>query len=108
LRNIVERAAIVAEGKEIGLSDLPGDLSARADTLAPSDSVNSADLAIPFTADFREDRREFERRYISRCLEETSGNVTKAALLLGMHRQSLQHKLRELGLGRRYVSLESD
>jgi DNA-binding NtrC family response regulator len=108
LRNIVERAAIVAEGKEISLSDLPGDLSARADTLALSDSVNPADLAVPFTADFRADRREFERRYISRCLEETSGNVTKAASLLGMHRQSLQHKLRELGLGRRYVSLESE
>jgi len=25
--------------------------------------------------------------------------------VLGMHRQSLQHKLRELGLGRRYVAV---
>jgi hypothetical protein len=25
-----------------------------------------------------------------------------------MHRQSLQHKLRQLGLGRRYVSVELD
>jgi DNA-binding NtrC family response regulator len=65
-------------------------------------------LAVPFTADFREDRREFERRYISRCLEHTSGNVTKAAEILGMHRQSLQHKLRQLGLGRRYVSVGND
>jgi DNA-binding protein Fis len=32
--------------------------------------------------------------------------VTRAAAVLGMHRQSLQHKLRELGLGRRYVSVE--
>ena len=63
---------------------------------------------MPFTADFREDRREFERRYISRCLEHTQGNVTKAAEILGMHRQSLQHKLRQLGLGRRYVSVGSD
>jgi DNA-binding NtrC family response regulator len=62
-------------------------------------------LAVPFTADFREDRREFERRYISRCLEHTQGNVTKAAEILGMHRQSLQHKLRQLGLGRRYVAV---
>jgi DNA-binding NtrC family response regulator len=63
---------------------------------------------VPFTADFREDRREFERRYISRCLEHTGGNVTKAAEILGMHRQSLQHKLRQLGLGRRYVSVGAD
>jgi hypothetical protein len=34
--------------------------------------------------------------------------VTKAAEILGMHRQSLQHKLRQLGLGRRYVSVGSD
>jgi DNA-binding NtrC family response regulator len=65
-------------------------------------------LRVPFTADFREDRREFERRYITRCLEHTQGNVTRAAEILGMHRQSLQHKLRQLGLGRRYVSVESD
>ncbi|MEJ7713927.1 MAG: helix-turn-helix domain-containing protein [Pyrinomonadaceae bacterium] len=30
--------------------------------------------------------------------------MTQAAAILGMHRQSLQHKLRELGLARRYVS----
>ena len=65
-------------------------------------------LAVPFTADFREDRREFERRYITRCLEHTQGNVTRAAEILDMHRQSLQHKLRQLGLGRRYVSVMGD
>jgi len=27
--------------------------------------------------------------------------------VLGMHRQSLQHKLRELGLARRYISLDA-
>ena len=63
---------------------------------------------MPFSADFREDRREFERRYIARCLEETGGNVTRAASILGMHRQSLQHKLRELGMARRYVSVGQD
>ena len=65
-------------------------------------------LRVPFTAEFREDRKEFERRYISRCLEHTHGNVTRAAEILGMHRQSLQHKLRQLGLGRRYVSVGGD
>jgi len=60
---------------------------------------------VPYTSDFRDDRREFERRYIARCLEDSGGNVTRAASVLGMHRQSLQHKLRELGLGRRYVAV---
>jgi DNA-binding NtrC family response regulator len=34
--------------------------------------------------------------------------VTRAAEILDMHRQSLQHKLRQLGLGRRYVSVNGD
>jgi DNA-binding NtrC family response regulator len=109
LRNTVERAAIVAEGKEIDARDLAEDIGiANPATEAPVEFKNSGDLAVPFTADFREDRREFERRYISRCLEEASGNVTRAAAVLGMHRQSLQHKLRELGLARRYVSVEQE
>jgi DNA-binding NtrC family response regulator len=76
------------------------------ETVAPVFEAGA--LAVPFTSDFREDRREFERRYIARCLEETGGNVTRAAAILGMHRQSLQHKLRELGLARRYVAVGGD
>jgi DNA-binding NtrC family response regulator len=60
-------------------------------------------LQIPYLADFREARREFERAYIERCLVETGGNVTRAAERVGMHRQSLQQKLKDLGLTRRYV-----
>jgi DNA-binding protein Fis len=41
-------------------------------------------------------------------LEESNGNVTRAATILGMHRQSLQHKLRELGLARRYVNITDE
>jgi DNA-binding NtrC family response regulator len=73
--------------------------------LSATNATDSSALAVPFTSDFREDRREFERRYIARCLEESGGNVTRAAAVLGMHRQSLQHKLRELGLARRYVAI---
>jgi DNA-binding NtrC family response regulator len=70
-----------------------------------ADVSANGNLVVPYTSDFRDDRREFERRYIARCLEESGGNVTRAASMLGMHRQSLQHKLRELGLGRRYVAV---
>ena len=73
-----------------------------------TDLVDMMSLFSVAKNDFRDDRREFERRYIARCLEESSGNVTKAASVLGMHRQSLQHKLRELGLGRRYVAVGAE
>jgi DNA-binding NtrC family response regulator len=111
LRNTIERAAIMAEGDELTAGDLPEELKSSdpAKGFAPdAEAEIGGALAVPFTADFREDRREFERRYIARCLEETGGNVTRAAAILGMHRQSLQHKLRELGLARRYVSVASD
>jgi DNA-binding NtrC family response regulator len=116
LRNAVERAMVLAEGDELTARDLPEEIDAGGKTQTASTrsvSVESGeggsdDLSVPFTADFRDDRREFERRYITRCLEETGGNVTRAASILGMHRQSLQHKLRELGLARRYVTLDND
>jgi DNA-binding NtrC family response regulator len=114
LRNAVERAMVLAEGDELTARDLPEEINAQSNatqsaaTSRPATGDDGDGLSVPFTADFREDRREFERRYIARCLEETGGNVTRAATILGMHRQSLQHKLRELGLARRYVSLDSD
>jgi DNA-binding NtrC family response regulator len=110
LRNAIERAVILAEGDELRVHDLPDELktvSAASGGETPGADDGKA-VNVPFTADFREDRREFERRYIARCLEESGGNVTRAAVILGMHRQSLQHKLRELGLARRYVSVAQD
>jgi DNA-binding NtrC family response regulator len=108
LKNTIERAAIMAEGEELRAQDLPDEITPGQKEIVDSAGSTEDGLAVPFTADFREDRREFERRYISRCLEHTQGNVTKAAEILGMHRQSLQHKLRQLGLGRRYVSVAGD
>ncbi len=102
LKNVIERAAIMSEGDELTAVEI--DLPAPQKKSVMELSANG-NLVVPYTSDFRDDRREFERRYIARCLEESGGNVTRAASMLGMHRQSLQHKLRELGLGRRYVAL---
>jgi len=105
LRNAVERAAIMSEGAELNAIDIATQPSQKS---ADADASLNGGLVVPYTSDFRDDRREFERRYIARCLEEAGGNVTRAASVLGMHRQSLQHKLRELGLGRRYVAVGAD
>jgi DNA-binding NtrC family response regulator len=106
LKNTMDRAVIMAEGDELSVRDLPGEIALSSQQITTDTAdTDEGGLKVPFTADFREDRREFERRYISRCLEHTQGNVTRAAEILGMHRQSLQHKLRQLGLGRRYVAV---
>ena len=110
LKNTIDRAVIMADGDEIAPKDLPDEVTVgiSKDGIVEHSDAEIDGLRVPFTADFREDRREFERRYISRCLEYTQGNVTRAAEILDMHRQSLQHKLRQLGLGRRYVSVSGD
>ena len=41
---------------------------------------------------------ELERDLIARALEETGGNVTRAAKLLQISRKSLQTKMKEFGL----------
>jgi len=107
LKNAIERAAIMSEGEELSVNDLEHSPPAKA-LVAGLEVALNGNLSVPYTSDFRDDRREFERRYIARCLEESGGNVTRAASILGMHRQSLQHKLRELGLGRRYVAVGAD
>jgi DNA-binding NtrC family response regulator len=104
LRNAIERAAIMSEGAELNALDL-SEPSEQKGLVSQIEVAANGNLLVPYTSDFRDDRREFERRYIARCLEESGGNVTRAASVLGMHRQSLQHKLRELGLGRRYVAV---
>ncbi len=50
---------------------------------------------------FSDASREFERRFISRVLAESDGNLSKAAEVLGMHRNTLSRKIAEHRLKRR-------
>ena len=45
--------------------------------------------------------REFERRFISRVLAGVDGNLSKAADVLGIHRNTLSRKMVEHRLKRR-------
>jgi DNA-binding NtrC family response regulator len=42
--------------------------------------------------------KSFERKYFEGLLEKTSGNMSEAARLAGMHRKNLYLKLKELGI----------
>ena len=42
--------------------------------------------------------REFERRYVSLALEESGGNIGRAAERIGIHRNTLSRKIDEYGL----------
>ena len=47
----------------------------------------------------QEVRAAAEREYILRKLDETKGNVTKTAELLGLERSNLYRKMKTLGIG---------
>ena len=102
LRNCIERAVVLTSGEEITLENLPQEISSKSMQIQQSAAAPDS-VSTPFTADFKNDRRIFEREYIAKCLDRCGGNVTRAAEMLGMHRQSLQHKLKELGLQRKFT-----
>jgi len=107
LRNYLERAVILSESNEITLDSLP-ELS-KGKLLVDKELIETGDeeeISVPFSLAFKDAKREFERKYVERCLERASGNITQAAAILGMHRQSLQHKIKELGLTKKFVISE--
>lgn len=105
LRNCIERAVVLSDDEEITLAALPEEILAGKKRRAPA-AGSSSDITVSQALDFRSAKKEFERKYIEKSLEQAGGNVTKAAAMLGMHRQSLQHKLKELGLSKRFISEE--
>ncbi len=44
---------------------------------------------------------EFEKRFMNKILEKNSGNQSKAAKALGIHRNTLSRKIEDLGLDHR-------
>jgi DNA-binding NtrC family response regulator len=98
LRNALERAVVLSEGEAIGVSDLPEEI--RSGVGAVAASRNAGGDSYLAEADFREAKRKFEIAYLKRKLEEHRWNVSKTAAEVGLHRQSLQEKLRELGIQR--------
>ena len=50
---------------------------------------------------FSDASREFERRFIARVLADSDGNLSKAADMLGIHRNTLSRKMTEHRIKRR-------
>ncbi len=92
LRNVLERAAVLSAGMEITEDDLQ--LVPQGDVIAQP----TPDLELPFADAKRQTVEAFERQYLSEALREHEGNVSRTAGAIGMVRQSLQQKIRELGL----------
>ncbi len=86
LENVIERAAVLAEKRIILPENLPPELGARTGDRRMDDIFGGFSLK---TA-----RRIMEKRLISRALEATGGNRTKAARLLEISHPSLLQKIK--------------
>lgn len=92
LRNVIERAIILASGEPVAPVHLPKELVASSN----GESVPSAVSAIsaePITL------AEAERRHILLIVDACRGNKTLAAKQLGISRLTLRTKLRQYGFG---------
>jgi two-component system, NtrC family, nitrogen regulation response regulator NtrX len=98
LKNALERSLVLCRREEIGVEDLPQEVaSGEAGPYKNSDGANENGFG---EKDFREAKRKFEVAYLTKQLADHRWNVSRTAATIGLHRQSLQEKLRELGIRR--------
>ena len=90
LRNIVEQAIVLARGPLITVEDLPSLLSNR-----ESDDFYLTEL---MELPLEQAVASLQRRMIQRALDRAKGNKAEAARALGINRQLLYSKLKELGI----------
>jgi len=98
LRNVIERAVILAAGEEIGAEHFP--LGTRAGAMAESSGnggARRADLGwieeLPPSFDLRDLLSAVEKAVIERTLQSTRGAQAEAARRLGLSRSDLSYKL---------------
>lgn len=92
LANAVERAVILARGNQIELEDLPLAIQSWTKGPGPKTEAVSPNLSAGMTI------KQVEAELIQRTLNETRGNRTKAAAMLGITRQTLLNKIKEYKL----------
>ena len=114
LRNVIERAVLLAEApdSEDSLRRAPAAASGPTPrneasvSVTPSQTATSAegsmtvpvDVGIPFKTAKQNVITEFEKRYISRLLAQHDGNISAAARAAGIDCMSIDKMLHRLGL----------
>ena len=82
LRQVIERAVLLAEGDEVTPRELPAGLTSNGDELELP--------AVPGSS-----LRDLERYTLLRTLESVGGSTTKAAAVLGISPRKIQYRLNE-------------
>ncbi|WEK36512.1 MAG: sigma-54 dependent transcriptional regulator [Candidatus Pseudobacter hemicellulosilyticus] len=89
LKNVLERAVLLAAGPELQVDDLPLELQTASTTAAPGSTAALSAFSLA----------SMEKLHIQRVLNHTNGNKTEAARLLEIGLTTLYRKVEEYGLG---------
>ncbi len=90
LRNLVERAVLLCEGDQLQPSDFDSLHTAKA---RPADGHGSFELPAEGVS-----LEEVERSLVTQALDRVGGNQTRAAALLGLHRDQIRYRIEKFGL----------
>ena len=104
LENVIERAIVLSDGTQIDRGDLTIDLrnmelNGEGEEIAAIPAGATGDPAI----DYRQARDDFERRYLQHLIQQTKGNISRAAQISGISRRNLYDKLEKVGLASEMV-----
>jgi DNA-binding NtrC family response regulator len=126
LENAMQRAVIMAQGPRITRGDLPPEVTARRSSMRPGQQETMSRVPARVGANSESEMPEvllggargssppvmtsqitglpdeletLQRQRLIEALQQTGGNKSKAARLLGMPRSTFFSKLRKLGLG---------
>jgi len=100
LRNVIERACILAEGDFVGEGDLAGSMQEQ--RLTPATATSNAVLGgAPHMDASPAPLVEVEREHIIRTLQQVRGNKAVDARLLGISRRAFYRQLERHGLHQR-------
>jgi len=87
LRNLMERLVIMAPAGEISAEDIPAYIRG-----------GKAAAESGWVSTLKDARKEFERDFIVRKLEENDGNVARTAEVIGVERSHLYRKMKSYGI----------
>ncbi len=85
LKNVIEGAMLMAEGDHLTAEDLPASLSRSGRPHRCELPADGLDLA------------ELEQDLLQQAMQRSSGNLTRAAALLGLSRHQMRYRLGKLG-----------
>jgi len=92
LRNVIERAVLLNQGDTLGAGDL---------ALGPRPAINQpASLSTPSSGAGGGSLEAVERQHLVQALEQAQWNVTRAARLLDISRDTLRYRIDKHGLQR--------